>query len=71
LMLPIACTRSATFELIRDPASPPSVKMAVAAEYRRESMSRHGGNTLFATRRSEAVELHVMDASGKLSSEMW
>lgn len=70
-MLPVACTLSETLELIRDPANPPSVKIAVAAEYLRESMPRHGGSTLLALSRSEAVELHVMDASGKLSSEIW
>jgi hypothetical protein len=68
LILPVSCSLRATAELMMDPANPPKVNTAVAAEYRVESNPRQSGN---AAREEERTVLHVMDDSGKFSSEMW
>lgn len=52
-----------------DPINPPSVNTAVAAEYRVDVNPRQSGSAPQAEDRA-ALE-HVMDDSGKLSSEMW
>jgi hypothetical protein len=68
-MLPVACSLRVIEELMIDPINPPSVKTAVAAEYRVEVNPRQSGN---APKDDAGAALeHVMDDSGKLSSEMW
>lgn len=68
LILPVACSLRVTAELMMDPANPPKVNTAVAAEYRVELNPRQSGNP---PREAERTEVHVMDDSGKFSSEMW